>query len=83
MQNSFFLKEPFVDILEEPKKNSNISSQLIYGESFKIISKKGTILCDDWNLSQALGVREAIKDFSKEQNVNFEIVHERFAQFNL
>ena len=40
MQNSFFLKEPFVDILEEPKKNSNVSSQLIYGESFKIISKK-------------------------------------------
>ena len=52
-------------------------------QSFKIISKKGTILCDDWNLSQALGVREAIKDFSKEQNINFEIVHERFAQFNL
>ena len=52
-------------------------------QSFKIISKYGTILCDDWNLSQALGVREAIKDFSKEQNVNFEIVHERFAQFNL
>jgi len=27
VQNSFFLKEPFVDILDEPKKNSNISSQ--------------------------------------------------------
>ena len=52
-------------------------------ESFKIINKNGTILCDDWNLSQALGVREAIKDFSKEKNINFEIVHERFAQFNL
>ncbi len=52
-------------------------------QSFKIINKNGTILCDDWNLSQALGVREAIKDFSKEYNVNFEIVHERFAQFNL
>jgi len=52
-------------------------------QSFKMINKKGTILCDDWNLSQAMGVREAIKDFSKEQNVNFEIVHERFAQFNL
>ena len=38
---------------------------------------------DDWNLSQALGVREAIIDFSRERNVNFEIVHERFAQFNL
>ena len=52
-------------------------------ESFKIINKNGTILCDDWNLSQALGVREAIKDFSKEKNIDFEIVHERFAQFNL
>ena len=52
-------------------------------QSFKMISKNGTILCDDWNLSQALGVREAIKDFSKEQNINFKIVHERFAQFNL
>ena len=52
-------------------------------QSFKMINKKGTILCDDWNLSQALGVREAIKDFSKEKNINFEIVHERFAQFNL
>ena len=52
-------------------------------QSYKIINKTGTILCDDWNLSQALGVREAIKDFSKERNVNFEIVHERFAQFNL
>ena len=51
-------------------------------QSFKMINKNGTILCDDWNLSQALGVREAIKDFSKEQNINFEIVHERFAQFN-
>ena len=52
-------------------------------QSFKMISKNGTILCDDWNLSQALGVREAIKDFSKEKNIDFEIVHERFAQFNL
>ena len=52
-------------------------------QSYKIINKTGTILCDDWNLSQAPGVREAINDFSKEQNINFEIVHERFAQFNL
>ena len=52
-------------------------------QSYKMINKNGTILCDDWNLSQALGVREAIKDFSKEQKVNFEVVYERFAQFNL
>tara|TARA_B100000941_G_C28426708_1_gene511884 strand:- start:157 stop:783 length:627 start_codon:yes stop_codon:yes gene_type:complete len=52
-------------------------------QSYKMINKNGTILCDDWNLSQALGVRNAIKDFSKEQNVNFEIVYERFAKFSL
>ena len=52
-------------------------------QSYKIINKTGIILCDDWNLSQAPGVREAIIDFSKEQNINFKIVHERFAQFNL
>ena len=52
-------------------------------QSYKIINKTGTILCDDWNLSQALGVREAIKDFSKERGINFEIVYERFAQFNI
>tara|TARA_B100000963_G_scaffold359174_1_gene385709 strand:- start:217 stop:843 length:627 start_codon:yes stop_codon:yes gene_type:complete len=51
--------------------------------SYKLLNKDGTILCDDWNLSQALGVREAIKDFSKEKNIYFDIVHERFAQFNL
>ena len=51
--------------------------------SYKIASKNATILCDDWNLSQALGVRKAIEDFSKEKNINFKIVHERFAQFNL
>tara|TARA_B100000989_G_scaffold16992_1_gene11226 strand:+ start:1034 stop:1660 length:627 start_codon:yes stop_codon:yes gene_type:complete len=52
-------------------------------QSYKIISKNGTILCDDLNLSQALGVRRAIKEFSQEKNIKFEIVHERFAQFNL
>ena len=40
MQNSFFLKKPTANILEEPRKNSNISSQLIYGERFKILNKK-------------------------------------------
>ena len=40
MQNNFFLKEPIVNIFEEPKNNSNIISQLIYGEKFKILDQK-------------------------------------------
>ncbi len=40
MQNNYFNKSLIVDILERPNKNSNISSQIIYGEKFKILSKK-------------------------------------------
>ena len=39
MKNKFFLKKPFVNILEKPKLNSNIASQLIYGEKYKILGK--------------------------------------------
>ena len=39
MQNKFFSKSIIIDILEKPDKNSNISSQIIYGEKFKLISE--------------------------------------------
>ena len=39
MQNNFFNKSIIIDVLEKPNKNSNISSQIIYGEKFKVISK--------------------------------------------
>ena len=39
MQNNFFSKSIIIDVLEKPNKNSNISSQIIYGEKFKILSK--------------------------------------------
>ena len=39
MQNNFFSKSIIVDVLEKPNKNSNVSSQIIYGEKFKILSK--------------------------------------------
>ncbi len=39
MQNNFFSKSIIIDVLEKPNKKSNISSQIIYGEKFKIISK--------------------------------------------
>ena len=50
--------------------------------SHRLLKNKGTILCDDLNLSQALGVRQAIKEFSDENNIKYEIVHERFAKFD-
>ena len=39
MQTNYFCKTQIVDVLEKPSKNSNISSQIIYGEKFKILSK--------------------------------------------
>ena len=39
MQNNFFNKSIIVDVLEKPNKNSNLSSQILYGEKFKVISK--------------------------------------------
>ena len=39
MKNNLSNKSPIINVLEKPKKNSNISSQIIYGERFKILSK--------------------------------------------
>ena len=39
MQNNYFNKSIIVDVLEKPKKNSKLSSQILYGEKFKVISK--------------------------------------------
>ena len=39
MQNKFYFNSEFSDIFEKPKKNSPISTQILFGESFKIIKK--------------------------------------------
>ncbi|MDA9732111.1 class I SAM-dependent methyltransferase [Candidatus Pelagibacter sp.] len=61
-------------------KYETVKEDLIY--SHKLLNNKGTILCDDYNLSQALGVRKAIEEFSDENKIKYEIVHERFAKFD-
>ena len=59
---------------------NTVKNDLIH--SHKLLKNKGTILCDDLNLSQALGVRQAIKEFSDENKLKYEIIHERFAKFD-
>jgi len=47
----------------------------------KVVEKNGTILCDDYNLGNALGVRKAIDEFVQDNNLNCEIICEgRFAK---
>ena len=39
MQNNFFCNYPYINIFENPSNNSKISSQIIYGEKFKVLGK--------------------------------------------
>ncbi len=40
MQNNFFCKSPYINLYDKPSYNSKISSQILYGEKFKILLKK-------------------------------------------
>ena len=46
----------------------------------QIVNNKGTILCDDYDLSYAPGVKKAIEDFVSEKNFNLKILNSRFAE---
>ena len=39
MQNSFFCSKSYLNVYELASKNSNISTQLLYGEKFKVIKR--------------------------------------------
>ena len=45
-----------------------------------VLDNNGTILCDDYNLSQAPGVKRAIDEFIADHNIKSEIIFERFAK---
>ena len=46
----------------------------------QIVNNNGTILCDDYDLSYAPGVKKAIEDFVSEKNFNLKILNSRFAE---
>ena len=47
----------------------------------EVIKNNGTILCDDYNLSYAPGVRQAIEEYVKKNNYNCKILYNsRFAR---
>jgi len=39
VQNNFFCSYPYINIFENPSNNSKISSQILYGEKFKVLGK--------------------------------------------
>ena len=45
-----------------------------------VLDNDGIILCDDYNLGQAPGVKQAIDEFVRDNNLKSEIIFERFAK---
>ena len=45
-----------------------------------VLDNNGTILCDDYNLTQAPGVKKAIDEFIDTNSLKSEIIFERFAK---
>ena len=45
-----------------------------------VIKNNGTILCDDYNLTYAPGIKKAIDEYSKNYNFNLKIFNDRFAE---
>ena len=54
--------------------------KMIFFIQKQALENNGTILCDDYNLSQAPGVKQAIDEFIKENNLKSEIIFERFVK---
>ena len=55
-----------------------VKSDLYYSKV--VLDNNGTILCDDYNLSYAPGVKKAIDEFISDNNLKSEIIFERFAK---
>ena len=55
-----------------------VKNDLLYSKL--VLENNGTILCDDYNLSQAPGVKQAIDEFVRDNNLKSEIIFERFVK---
>ena len=55
-----------------------VKNDLYYSKA--VLDNNGTILCDDYNLGQAPGVKKAIDEFILDNNFKYEIIFERFAK---
>ena len=55
-----------------------VKNDLYYSKA--VLDNNGTILCDDYNLSQAPGVKKAIDEFINDNKFKYEIIFERFAK---
>ena len=65
MQNSFFCKKTYINLYKSASLNSKISSQLLYGEKFKILKKKKKFLKIKTNYDKYVGYIKSSKFIDK------------------
>ena len=65
MQNSFFCEKTYINLYKSASLNSKISSQLLYGEKFKILKKKKKFLKIKTNYDKYVGYIKSSKFIDK------------------
>jgi hypothetical protein len=73
VQNSFFCNKPYINLYEFGSLKSKISSQLLYGEKFKILVRKRKFLKIKTNYDNYIGyakLSKFTKDFKETDKVS-------------
>ena len=72
MQNKFYFTGSFSNIYKKPSKFSEVTSQILYGEKFKILSKNKNWIKIKSNFDNYTGYIQN-KDYSKEFKANYKV----------
>mgnify|MGYP001208163191 FL=1 len=72
MQNSFFCSNSYLNVYELASKNSNISTQLLYGEKFKVIKRNKKFLKIKADFDDYVGFIKVGK-FNKRLNKTYKV----------
>ena len=70
MQISFFCNKPYINLYESSSINSNLSSQILYGEKFKILKKKKKFLKIKTHYDNYIGYIKLSKFIKKFKETN-------------
>ena len=76
MKNNFFFKSNFINIYKKPFKNSEVISQILYGEKFKILSKKKDWLKIKTRFDNYIGYIKS-KNYKKNHNPTHKVFNLR------
>ena len=81
MKNNFFYKKQFSNIHKNPSRFSEITSQIIYGEKFKILSKKKNWIKIKTSFDKYIGYIKN-KDYTEDHKPTHKVFNLKASIFN-